>query len=158
MNLSKHFTLAEMTTTSVRIYSNTPTMEEVDNLTYLCVYLLEPLRTVFGPMHTTSGYRSSEVNKFIGGSPSSMHVPGCAWDGIFKRDRVRWSDVIKYCLEHPELPLDQVIYEYGRWLHIGTRPRGENCRHEAKMIFPSTDPETPAKYELWNPADKRITH
>lgn len=150
MLLSPHFTLAEMTATAVRDVANTPSLDEAANLKFLCEHLLEPLRARFGPLYTTSGYRSPAVNARIGGSSSSMHVHGCAWDGIPLRDGVRWADMITFLLSGT-LPVDQVIYEFGRWLHVGTRPNGLSCRGQALMIFES------GRYEAWNPQDPRIT-
>lgn len=148
MKLSPHFTLAEMTSTAVRL-DNNPSNEEVDNLTYLCAELLEPIRAKFGVLFTTSGYRSPEVNRRIGGSPTSAHVRGCAWDGIPLKEP-KWSAVVEFVL-HSNLPFDQIIYEFGRWIHIGTRPGGIGLRRQALMIF------TAGKYELWNPKDVRVT-
>lgn len=148
MKLSRHFTLAEMTATAVRL-DNIPSIEEMGNLTFLCEKVLEPLRFVFGPLHTTSGYRSTEVNRVIGGSPTSAHVHGLAWDGVPLRTSATWKDVMTHLI-HADLPVDQVIYEFGRWIHVGTRPRGEGCRHQALMVF------SPGKYEEWNPKDPRI--
>lgn len=149
MKLSKYFTLAEMTATAVRGVDNTPSLDEVENLRFLCVSVLDPLRQVFGPLYTTSGYRSPEVNRRIGGSPTSAHQIGCAWDGVPLRSSVVWSDVIRWLIQS-DLPVDQVIYEYGRWIHVGTKPRGERCRRQALMIF------EPGVYETWNPRDSRV--
>lgn len=149
IHLSKHFTLAEMTATSVRQYDNTPSFDEGRNLEFLCRELMEPLRVQFGPFFVTSGYRSPAVNKHIGGSPTSQHMLGNAVDGVFLK-ATKWGDVIDYLIAHPSLPWDQVIYEYGRWLHIGTRTNGLHCRKQALMIF------HPGKYEAWNPNDPRV--
>ena len=150
MRLSHHFTLAELTATAVRGLDNTPSIGDAENLRYLCTEVLEPTRAVFGPMYTTSGYRSPAVNERLGGSSTSMHRFGCAWDGVPLRAGIRWTSVINFLMDGG-LPVDQVIYEFGRWLHIGTKPNGINCRHQALMIF------TPGKYEVWNPLDPRIT-
>lgn len=151
MKLSAHFTLAEMTFTQVRHMNNQPSLADSQNLSYLCNNVLEPLRSEYGPMITHSGYRSAAVNNFIGGSKTSMHVKGCAWDGHFAREGLMMREVIAYLQRRDDLPVDQVIYEYGRWLHIGTKPNGVALRREFLMIF------GPGKYELWNPLDKRIT-
>jgi zinc D-Ala-D-Ala carboxypeptidase len=148
MKLSPHFTLAEMTATAVRLVDNTPSNEEVANLTYLCQQVLEPVRNKFGVLHTTSGYRSPEVNRRIGGSPTSAHCRGLAWDGVPLRD-LKWMEVVEFIV-HSDIPFDQVIYEYGRWLHIGAKPEGLEPRREALMIF------SPGKYEVWNPKDSRV--
>lgn len=148
MLLSPHFTLSEMSATSVHDVDNTPDLEETKNLIYLCTNVLEPVRTRFGPLHTTSGYRSPEVNARIGGSKTSAHMRGCAWDGVPLKP-TWWRDVIDFLI-HSDLPWDQVIYEFGRWIHIGTRPDGLNCRRQALMIFSA------GKYEAWDPKDKRV--
>lgn len=149
MNLSPHFTMAEMIATSVRGVSNIPLPDHLDNLRFLCAELLEPMRKQFGPLFTTSGFRSLAVNRRIGGSKTSMHMEGCAWDGVPLDSKVAWREVISFVLFNPALPVDQVIYEFGRWIHIGTRPHGESCRREALMIFGK-------KYEPWNPDDPRV--
>lgn len=149
MNLSKHFTLYELTQTQVRGIDNTPSLAEVENLKFLCEFVLEPVRYQFGPYFTSSGYRSEKLNNFIGGSPSSMHIPGCAHDGAPLRP-IKWATVFEFLLRRKDIPLDQVIYEYGRWIHIGTRPEGVGCRRQALMIF------EPGRYELWNPNDPRV--
>lgn len=51
-----------------------------NNIRELCVNILQPVRDEFGPIYITSGYRSPELNKKIGGSPSSNHLFGYAAD------------------------------------------------------------------------------
>ena len=157
MNLSDHFTLAEMTTTDARQFPNVPSLAEVENLRYLCINVMEPVRQRFGPWHVTSGYRSPALNTFIGGSTTSMHMKGLACDGVpigklvdGMRTEPRWNEIILFLLTSG-LPVDQVIYEFGRWLHIGTRAEGRDCRKQALMIF------EPGKYEIFNPHDPRVT-
>lgn len=40
----------------------------------LCVIYLEPLRAEFGPVRITSGYRSVQHNRDVGGAPASYHT------------------------------------------------------------------------------------
>ena len=73
VNLSEHFTLAELTKTSVKI-DNVPNEEQVKNLRRLCRWL-EQLRRRWNnlsgegddPIIINSGFRSPEVNKAVGG-------------------------------------------------------------------------------------------
>ena len=73
MRLSEHFTLAELTKTSVKI-DNVPSQEQVNNLRRLCKWL-EKLRRRWNdkygggndPIIINSGFRSPEVNKAVGG-------------------------------------------------------------------------------------------
>ena len=80
IQLSPHFSLEEMIRTKVDL-PNQPGDRELSNLQLLCVKVLEPLRLKLRrPIRVTSGYRSPDVNKAVGGVPSSHHVIGCAAD------------------------------------------------------------------------------
>ena len=65
MQLSKHFTLKEMTksmTAQRRGIDNTPGAGEIKSLGDLCYEVLEPLRAHFDkPVTITSGYRSEAL-------------------------------------------------------------------------------------------------
>jgi hypothetical protein len=80
VKLSKHFNLAELIKTNVRQFDNMPNMTAIDNLQLLVDNVLQPVRDHFGPVVVTSGYRSPEINKAIGGSTSSDHCKGMAAD------------------------------------------------------------------------------
>jgi len=82
-NLSKNFTMEELTKTDVRpmLDENIASAEKYrSSLEKLCNDLLEPIRKQFGPIMVNSGYRMSKLNKKIGGSPTSQHVFGQAAD------------------------------------------------------------------------------
>ena len=70
MQLSKHFTLREMTnsmTAQRKGIDNTPGPGEIKNLGDLCYEVLEPLRAHFDKAVTiTSGYRSEALCEAIG--------------------------------------------------------------------------------------------
>jgi len=67
MQLSKHFTLKEMTksmTAQRKGIDNTPGSGEIKSLGDLCYEVLEPLRAHFDrPVTITSGYRSEAQQK-----------------------------------------------------------------------------------------------
>ena len=79
MKLSEHFTLGELA-------KDTPSQEAIENLKNLCENWLEDLRYSYNtlysgdcpqqeaPLVINSGYRSPEVNKRVGGSPTSNHL------------------------------------------------------------------------------------
>ena len=76
MRLSKNFTLKELieSNTALRLgIDNTPSKEGIWKLTLLATNLLQPIRNELGPLRVTSGYRSPELNKAIGGSTKSQH-------------------------------------------------------------------------------------
>ena len=81
MKLSEHFTLGELTKTSIKTEDqNIPSRVAIENLKNICENWLEALRQAQGPLIINSGYRSSEVNKRAGGSATSNHLTGCAVD------------------------------------------------------------------------------
>lgn len=84
MQLSPHFTLAEMTKSQAAIRHGIA--NEADDLVTArlkrwCENIGEPLRAHFGrPITVNSGYRSRELNTLINGSPTSQHCLGEAVD------------------------------------------------------------------------------
>lgn len=83
LQLSKHFTLAELTrsATAARLgIENTPPEDVVLNLQRLAVELEKVRVLCGGPLWIHSGYRSPSLNAAVGGSPTSYHLSGCAAD------------------------------------------------------------------------------
>lgn len=124
MNLSRHFTFAEMTVSEAATrhrLDNTPGPEEMAALKDLCIHILDPLREALGaPVIITSGYRSPDVNRKVKGSKTSQHVMGQAADLI-----VPGKSVHQVCTKivQLKLPFDQLIYEFGSWTHVSYGPR-----------------------------------
>ena len=122
MKLSAHFNLAEFTRSeSAKRHgvSNEPTAEHQANLKILCERVLEPIR-IFneGPLNISSGYRSKNLNHFIGGSLSSQHCEGKAadvdMDGMSGKTNKEIFEYIKNNLE-----FDQLINEFNySWVHV----------------------------------------
>ena len=112
MKLSGHFSLAELTksqTATRKGIDNKPTLEHIENLTELCVQILEPTRRNFGkPMVISSGYRSEELCKAIGSSKNSQHAKGEAAD--FEMFGVDNKQLAKYIKNN--LVFDQLILEF----------------------------------------------
>lgn len=131
MNLSAHFTLAEFCTsqTAARMgHVIEPTESDTRNLTRLCIDVLEPLRIdLRRVMVVSSGLRPLWLNKAIGGSRTSAHMTGCAAD-----IQVPGMSPIEVCkrVKELELPVDQCIYEFGQWTHLGIAPAGIRNRKE----------------------------
>jgi hypothetical protein len=121
MKLSANFSLAELTKTNVRQFDNTPSMQVIENLQLLVDNVLQPIRNKFGQVTITSGYRSPEVNKAIGGSVTSDHCFGFAADfevaGVDNKELARWvADNLKF---------KQLILEFytkgvpdSGWVHV----------------------------------------
>ena len=135
----RYFNLTELTRTSVSA-NNTPEASAVDNLIALVDNVLDPLRERYGkPIRVTSGYRSKEVNKRIGGAPTSQHTKGEAVDFV--------CDDMKTAFEiiRTTLPFDQLIWEKGdsrqpQWIHVSFRRNGHNrkevLRYNGKSYKP----------------------
>jgi len=114
MNLSPHFTLAELTYTDHRQLDNTPTQNEISNLQRLANFL-EQVKTVLGgkPIIVNSAFRSKAVNDAVGSKDTSQHRLGCAAD--FRVPGMTPDQVVKALIN---LPYDQIIREFDRWTHI----------------------------------------
>jgi|TARA_B110000208_G_C11596365_1_gene368297 hypothetical protein len=112
MKLSGHFSLAELTksqTATRKGIDNKPTLEHIENLTELCVQILEPTRRNFGkPMVITSGYRSEELCEAIGSRTTSQHAKGEAAD--FEMFGIDNKELAKYIKNN--LVFDQLILEF----------------------------------------------
>ena len=112
MQLSGHFSLSELTKSQTAIrkgIDNKPTLEHIENLTELCVQILEPTRRNFGkPMVITSGYRSEELCEAIGSKSTSQHAKGEAAD--FEMFGIDNKELAKYIKNN--LVFDQLILEF----------------------------------------------
>lgn len=103
-----------------------PPIEVIDNLRRLCVDILQPLRdTIDLSITISSGYRPPELNRLIGGSTTSAHPYGRAADIII--NGMDPLDVAK-TIRDMELPYDQVIHEFGQWVHVGISDEEDNVR------------------------------
>ena len=64
MNLSRNFTLSELTKSDTAIrkgINNNPNAEQIEKLKALCENILQPVRDHFGRVKVTSGFRSPEL-------------------------------------------------------------------------------------------------
>jgi len=129
MNLSPHFTLAELTYTDHRQFDNTPTQNEISNLQRLAQFLEIVKATLGGkPIIITSGYRSKAVNDAVGSKDSSHHRLGLAAD--FRVPGMTPDAVVRALLK---LPYQQIIREFDAWTHISI-PQTGAPRRQALII------------------------
>lgn len=146
MYLSAHFTLEELIATQHREIDNTPSQDIINNLQLLARGVLEDCRFALGPMHINSGYRSPELNAAVGGQPTSQHCEGLAAD--FIAPRYSLQECVRRILD-AQVQFDQLIYEFGSWIHVSHPALGKLARREQLMIGPWTG----GKYQQLNLAD-----
>lgn len=127
MNLSKNFTLSELTKSNEAarwVIDNTPTGEVVENLKALAENILQPVRDHFGVVTVSSGYRNKAVNAKAGGSATSDHIKGFAADfevyGVQNKVLAEWI--------RDNLKFTQLILEFpgqnpnDGWVHCSYNP------------------------------------
>lgn len=121
MQLTPHFSLEEMTRSASALRNgidNTPPPEVIERLTRVAK-TLEIIRSHFNKrIRVSSGYRSPEINRLVGGSLLSAHCKGLAVD--FTIDDVPPAVVCTWISDNLT-GFDQVIYEFGPtgWCHLG---------------------------------------
>ena len=130
--LSKNFRLSEFTksqTASRKKISNTPTPEHLENIKVLVAELLQPLRNELDmPIIITSGYRSTELNRIIGGASNSQHCKGEAVD--IECIGMNNLELAEYIVRNYDF--DQLILEfynpsegpYSGWVHVSYKKSG----------------------------------
>ena len=128
--LTPHFTLEEFCLSQEAVRAgidNTPPPVAVANLVRMAK-LLEKVRELLKkPIYVTSGYRSPELNARIGGSPKSAHLDGRAADFICPAFGTPYA--VAKRIATARLGFDQMIHEYGRWVHIAVpRARARAAR------------------------------
>ncbi|MDX9797935.1 MAG: D-Ala-D-Ala carboxypeptidase family metallohydrolase [Bacteroidales bacterium] len=115
----RYFTIKELTKTNTGI-KNIPEPEHLMNLVFLAENLLDKAREQLGmPITVTSGYRSKEVNKKVGGVGNSQHLKGEAVDLVCKDNAILFN-ILK------TMEFDQLIWEKGNkyqpaWVHVSLK-------------------------------------
>lgn len=130
--MTTNFTLEELIFSGYATRNNIkniPSPEVITALTDVCILILEPLRKAIGkPIRVNSGYRSPVLNKAIGGSKSSQHCLGQAVDIVVPGMLI--EDLFQKIIAL-NLPFDQLIQEFGQWIHISYRANGRRQKLRA---------------------------
>jgi hypothetical protein len=101
---------------------------------------VQPLRDELGsPIMISSGFRPEDLNSLIGGSKTSAHRFGCAAD--MRCNVLSPLDLCKLIVEM-DLLYDQVIHEFGSWVHCGIRWDHQRIRKEELTAYKSNDNKT----------------
>ena len=132
MRLSKNFSLSEFerseTAERLGIDNSIPNEAQL-NLRTLCVKVLQPLRDLYGkPLTISSGYRCEELNRAVGGVPTSQHRLGEASDVQCEDGAIK----LLHLLEESDIVFDQAIL-YRTFLHVSYR----EGRNRMQVIYKS---------------------
>ena len=139
---------------------NIPSRQVIENLKRVCVWLEAlrerynlryvvagaggqvPKVEVFGenfisrpdpeeePIIITSGYRSAELNRKVGGVATSNHLTGCAADirVAGKEQLIRYACILLDYADETKQDFDEILLEHGAngviWLHFAVRAQG----------------------------------
>jgi zinc D-Ala-D-Ala carboxypeptidase len=148
MKISEHLELSELTRSESAKrngISNMPTVDHIENFKILATKVFEPIREHFGvPIRISSGYRSAELNKCIGGSATSQHSTGEAIDIDQDGTTITNKQVFDYIKDN--LAFDQLINEFNyAWVHVSYKANGKQRGEilEAYKVGPVT------KYRLY---------
>lgn len=123
-NISRNELLFSQTAIQYDI-DNEPENDEIEHNLIRTAWQLQLLREEIGqPIIINSGYRSSHLNRVIGGSKTSAHMKGLAAD--IRTLHYTPLELARIAAETLK-DYDQIIHEFGRWVHIGfaDAPRGQ---------------------------------
>ena len=145
--LSTNLSLAEATYSATALRKgivNEPSVTHLIALKEIANNIFQPCRNHFGkPLRVTSGYRSEELNKVIGGSMKSQHSKGEALD-MQSTSGYTNRELFEHIKDH--LTFDQLIWEFGDdenpdWVHCSYKSEGNRgevlraIRENGKTIY-----------------------
>lgn len=124
----KYFTFKEMIqsdTAKSKGIENIPNWDQINALTNLVKYVLEPLRALYKkPVYVSSGFRSEALNEAVNGSKTSQHMKGEAADitAGSKKANMKLFELIR-----DNLTFDQLIDESDySWIHVSFTKNNRN--------------------------------
>jgi zinc D-Ala-D-Ala carboxypeptidase len=139
MKLSAHLSLSEVIRSESAKrngISNMPIPLHIENFKLLAEKVFEPVRLHFGvPIHISSGYRSIELNKCIGGSLTSQHCSGEAIDIDMDGSPSGVTNKMIFDYIKDNLVYDQIINEFDySWVHVSYAANGKNRKQALDAI------------------------
>jgi hypothetical protein len=138
MRLSPNFTLAQLirSETAERLgIDNHPGPDHVANLARLAAMMEQVLQILEHDVAINSGYRCPALNTAVGGAPLSRHTLGLAID--FTCAGFGQPLKVARAIAASPIPFDQVIHEYGRWVHLGLASDHDTPRRQLLTICSS---------------------
>lgn len=128
--MGKYFSMKELcrsNTATLNGIKNIPNKEEKKNLELL-ISMLDEVREILGrPIRINSGFRSNELNSFIGGVSNSDHTKGMAAD-LDCYDNAKLFRIIR-----DNVKFRQLIWEFGNdnqpnWVHVAYNINDNKCQ------------------------------
>lgn len=135
MQLSEHFSLAELTVSEIAVrkgLDNLPEGVALENLSRLAEKLEEVRKVLGKPIMINSAYRSPEVNSAVGGVKTSQHCVGCAAD--IRVPGMTPDEVVKAIIKS-DIQYDQLIREFDSWTHISIPNLPEQTPRNQTLII-----------------------
>lgn len=141
MKISEHLDLSELIRSESakrRGIANMPTEAHIANLKLLAEKVFEPIRNNFRcPIHISSGYRSAELNKAVGGATTSQHSSGEAIDIDMDGSPNGVTNKMVFDFIFKNLEFDQLIWEFGSaenpdWVHVSYESTGKQRKQVLK--------------------------
>jgi hypothetical protein len=143
MKLSQHLSLSEVIRSESAKrngISNMPIALHIENFKLLAEKVFEPIRLHFGcPIHISSGYRSAELNRCVGGSSTSQHCTGEAIDIDMDGSTSGVTNKMVFDYIKDNLVFDQLIYEFGDsknpdWVHVSYESTGRQRKQILRAV------------------------
>lgn len=149
MQLSEHFSRAELEASQVATRAgidNTIPDNLLPQATAFCSSVLEPVRALVNshlnrndadpqprdyPLTVSSGYRCIALNRELKSKDTSQHISMEACD--IQQARIAPFD-LACIIRGSGMPFDQLILEFGGWVHISYRPMGVGNRQQCLTI------------------------
>jgi hypothetical protein len=117
-----------------------PIALHIENFKLLAEKVFEPIRMNFRcPIHISSGYRSVELNRCIGGSLTSQHCTGEAIDIDMDGTPNGVTNKMVFDFIKDNLEFDQLIWEFGTsenpdWCHVSYESTGKQRKQILRAV------------------------
>lgn len=90
-----------------------------------------------GALKINSGFRAQALNAQVGGVPNSQHCLGLAADVVCPALGTPYE--LAAAIAQLPCEFDQLILEFGKWVHVSAAPMGQTPRRECLSIFSNNE-------------------